>query len=208
MVLGAAVSLAFSPVVAQAQSTQGQAETAGRGSGQERTLTIQTQTPGPLTVGDSPVSVDDTPTSPWGVRSTVDINCVACVPGLASIPANPNAPWSLYGTVRHESRLGGFSAGFVGVHNYAPPLYSVMSIGGAYSPGGASSSVANFFVPSTQWHLTASFQRTLVTTAAGATLGLTADVLVPVKTDAAVNDSLGICPLPSGAVRFGMVFRW
>lgn len=121
---------------------------------------------------------------------------------------NGNAPWFVEGRVRHEGRSSAFSAGVVGVRNYTLPLYSASAIGGRLDPGPVSSSLANFYVPSTQWNLTAAVERTLRTTAGGATVGVAADAFFPLDVAAPTNDKSRIDPLPSQATRVGLALRW
>lgn len=211
--LAAALESTTAQVVAQEPPREGQGAVSGRGPEQPPASAPPAQEPHWIPIVDTRLRLDHEP-KPALERwlATVDINCVVCGgigdPGALPRSANPNAPWALQTTVRHTSFLGTFSTGLLGVRNYASPLYSAMAIGGDFSPGAASTTTANFLVPSTQWHLTAAFERTVFTTAHGATLGLAADLLLPVKTDPVTGDQLRIDPLPSRAVRFGIVFRW
>ncbi len=120
-------------------------------------------------------------------------------------PANPNAPWVVQGAVRHTNRLGTFSAGAIGVRNYALPLFMAMPPGQDFRPV-ASTSQADLSVRETQWHVTTAFSRRLWTHASGANVGVTADVLLPVRTGG--HELSKIAPLPSRAVRVGAVVRW
>jgi hypothetical protein len=157
---------------------------------------------------------------PWGADRTpiatpdleIDFHCAAC--GAASgldrftLPANRNAPWVFQGTARRATRPGAISAGLLGVRNYAAPLYTATPIGGSFNAGPLTTVTPNLAIPDTQWHLTAGFERTLLTTRRGITLGLTGDVLLPVNTDPVSGEPLRVDPLSSLAVRFGFVLRW
>ena len=110
--------------------------------------------------------------------------------------------------MRRSTRLGVISSGLLGVRNHASPLYTAMPIGGSFNPGPLTTVTPNLAIPDTQWHLTAGFERTLLRTKRGVTLGLTGDVLLPVNTDPVSADPLRVDPLSSLAVRFGFVLRW
>ena len=159
-----------------------------------------------LTIGTKPKSLLES----W--LSGVDMKCISC-DGLATSAlfpesSNRNAPWVLQGRWRHQTALGVVSTGFVGVRNYALPLYTAMPIGGDFDPGARGSSPANVFAPSTQWSLTAAVEKTLATFSNGATVGVTADVLVPVTTGSIGAGDPRIGALTSRTMRFGIVFRW
>lgn len=132
--------------------------------------------------------------------------------GDARVPpppsTNANAPWFFEGRVRHEGRSGAFSAGVVGVRNYSLPLYSASAIGGRLDPGPTSSSLANFYAPSIQWNLTAAVERTLKTTAGGATIGVAADGFLPLDPPEQTNDKTRTDSPSSRAFRLGSVLRW
>jgi hypothetical protein len=159
-----------------------------------------------LTIGTKPKSLLDS----W--LSSVDMKCISCG-GLATSALFPesmnrNAPWVLQGKWRRQTALGVVSTGFVGVRKYALPLYMAMPIGGDFDPGARGSSPANVFAPSTQWSLTGAVEQTLATFSNGATVGVTADVLVPVKTGSIGAGDPRIGALTSRTMRFGIVFRW
>lgn len=106
-------------------------------------------------------------------------------------------------------RLSGpVSTGFVGVRNYALPLYTGMPIGGDFNPGMLGSSLTSSFMPSSQWSLTAAVEKTLATFSNGATVGVTADVLIPVATESVSVGDPRIAALTSRAMRVGIVVRW
>jgi hypothetical protein len=165
-----------------------------------------------IPIVNSPWWVDRTPTTAPGHFPTIDFDCTAC--GATSrldcftVPVNPNAAWALQGRVRRATRLRVLSAGLLGIRNYASPVYTAMPIGGRFDPGPLTTVTPNLSVPDTQWHLTAGFERTLLTTKRGVTLGLTGDVLLPVSTDPVSGDPRRVDPLSSLAVRFGIVIRW
>lgn len=144
--------------------------------------------------------------------SGVEIKCIGC-PGFGTTAVrpestNPNAPWVLQGRWRRQTALGIVSTGFVGVRNYALPLSTAMPLGGDVDPGALGSSRASFVGPSSQWSLTAAFEKTLATFADGASVGVTADLLIPVKTESVMVGDPRISALASRTIRVGIVFRW
>ena len=168
--------------------------------------------PSQIPIVNGPWWADRTPTTTPDLFRVIDFDCTACgaTSGLDrfTLPANRNAPWVIQGRVRHATRLGVISAGLLGVRNYASPLYTGMPIGGSFNAGPLTTVTPNLAIPDTQWHLTAGFERTLLTTKRGVTFGLTGDVLLPVNTDPVSGDPLRVDPLSSLAVRFGFVLRW
>ena len=144
--------------------------------------------------------------------SGVEMKCIACLGfgTTAVLPesTNPNAPWVLQGKWRRQTTLGLVSTGFVGVRNYALPLSMAMPLGGDFDPGALGSSPTSAFAPSSQWSLTAALEKTLATFSNGATVGVTADMLIPVATESVSVGDPRIGALTSRTVRFGIVFRW
>ena len=144
--------------------------------------------------------------------SGVEMKCIACLGfGTTAVfpgSTNPNAPWVLQGRWRRQTTLGVVSTGFVGVRNYALPLAMAMPLGGDFDSGALSSSRSSAFAPSSQWSLTAAVERTLATFSNGATVGVTADLLIPVATESISVGDPRIGALTSRAIRFGIVFRW
>jgi len=145
--------------------------------------------------------------------SDVEMNCIACrgfaTTAVFSEPANPNAPWALQGTWKRQTTVGGLSTGFVGVRNYALPLSTVVPLGGDVDHFTTGSSWrTSVFAPSSQWYLTAAIEKTVATQSNGASVGVTADVLIPVHTESISVDDPRISALTSRAVRFGVVVRW
>jgi hypothetical protein len=177
-------------------------------------LDERAQQPSPALPAPMELRLDHLPRSRWETSPVhFLLDCTTCGGADEPIgpdrPTNPNAPWIVQAAARYTNRMGTFSAGVIGVRNYAPPLYVGMSPGQAFQvSGAASTSQTNFFVPETQWHLTVAFVRTLWTHSRGASVGLTADFLLPVNTDLQTNDLSRIDPLPSRAIRFGVIVRW
>jgi hypothetical protein len=140
----------------------------------------------------------------------VDMRCLGC-PGSGMVAAlsessNPNAPRVLQGTWRHRTTLGVVSTGFVGVRNYALPP-SVGMPGGDFDPGSYRAPRASSFAPVSQWYLTAGIEKTLATRPDGASIGVRADVLIPVKTNSMSADDPRIKALKSRTARIGVVLR-
>jgi hypothetical protein len=150
------------------------------------------------------------PLTTW--LSTADVRCLSCgggdPPGGLMPSTNGNAPWAFQGTLHRQGNAGRLSLGVLGTRNYAGPLYGALSPEGAFAPGPLSTITPNLAIPSTQWHLTAGFERTLFTTKGGATLGIYGDVLLPLQADPAAADPLSVGPISSRAARFGVVIRW
>jgi hypothetical protein len=158
-----------------------------------------------LTTSTKPKSLLDS----W--LSGVEMSCVGCR-GLETTAARPEstnatAPWVLQGRWRRQTNLGVVSTGFVGVRNYALPLYTAMPIGGDVDPAALRSSPSTAFAPFSQWSLTASVEKTLIKRANGATVGVTADLLMPVATNSIVGDRR-MSGLTSPTARIGIVVRW
>ena len=210
MMVGLAVA-GSSPLAAQVLS-QGEQTAAPSQRSAPTPPTDASPEPSQIPIVNGPWWVDRTPTAAPDVFKAIDFDCTACGASsdLArfSLPDNRNAPWAFQGTARRATRLGVISGGVLGVRNFASPMYTAMPIGGRFQAGPLTTVTPNLSIPDTQWHLTAGFERTLLRTKGGVTLGLTGDVLLPVNTDAATGDPLRVDPLSSLAVRFGFVLRW
>ena len=206
----AVLSATAAQILAQVRPPEPPA-TASQDDPQQPTIEAS-QEPTSIPIANSQWWVDGTPTPSPGIFSEVDVACTACGATSAldpfALPPNANAPWAFQGTVRRVTRLGLISGGLLGVRNYAPPVYTAMPIGGSFNAGPISTVTPSLSVPDTQWHLTVGFERTLITTKRGVTLGFTGDALLPVNTDSASGDPLRVDPLSSLAVRFGLVIRW
>jgi hypothetical protein len=72
----------------------------------------------------------------------------------------------------------------------------------------ASSSWTGTFAPTSQWYLTAAIEKILATRTDGASLGISADVLIPVDTESATARNPRTRALTSNTLRFGIVLRW
>ena len=206
------VSAPDSPLAAQVLPLESPTAAPSQGSAPLQPTEPPPAEPSQIPIANGPWWADRTPTTTPGLFRVIDFDCTACgaTSGLDrfTLPANRNAPWIFQGTVRHATRLGVISTGLLGVRNYASPLYTGMPIGGSFNAGPHTTLTPNLAIPDTQWHLTAGFERTLLTTKRGVTFGLTGDVLLPVNTDPVSGDPLRVDPLSSLAVRFGFVLRW
>jgi len=144
--------------------------------------------------------------------SGAEMNCIGCrgfgTTAVRPESTNPNAPWVLQRKWRRQTALGVVSTGFVGVRNYALPLSTALPLGGDLDPGALGSPSTSAFAPSSQWSLTAAVEKTLATRADGASVGVTADLLIPVATESVTVGDPRISALQSRTVRFGIVFRW
>jgi hypothetical protein len=144
--------------------------------------------------------------------SGVEMQCIGCrgfePTGIRPELTNATAPWVLQGRWRRQTTLGVVSTGFVGVRNYALPLSTAMPLGGEFDRAALGSSGASAFAPVSQWSLTAAVEKTLATRANGASVGVTADLLVPFKTESITVGDPRTSALTSPTVRFGIIFRW
>lgn len=144
--------------------------------------------------------------------SGIDMKCIGC--GVFAAPAvrpestNPNAPWVLQGRWHRQTAAGVVSAGFVGVRDYALPLFTAMPLGGSVDSAALGMARASSFAPSSQWSVTAGIEKTLATRANGASVGVVADLMVPVRTDSASVGDPRISALASRTIRVGIIFRW
>jgi hypothetical protein len=138
------------------------------------------------------------------------MKCVGCPDAGTSarpISTNQNAPWVLRGKWQRDTPFGRASIGFAGIRNSALPASTVLPLGGDAGHTTVGSSTA-FFMPSTQWSVTAGLEKTLVTFSTGATVGIVTDLIVPVHTTAAVAADPRMGGMKSAALRFGVVLRW
>jgi hypothetical protein len=141
----------------------------------------------------------------------VETACIGCgLDPAGALPAstNVNAPWALHGRWRRQTPFGVVSTGFMGVRNYALPLSTVVPLGGGLDAGALRSLGANQVLPVSQWSVTAGIEKTLVKRANGASVGVAADVLVPVSKDTAGVEDPRVDVLGSTTTRFGIVVRW
>ena len=123
-------------------------------------------------------------------------------------PTNPNAPRLLQGRWRRQTPLGMVSTGFVHVRNYALPLSTAMPLGGDVDPVALGSARTSAFAPFSQWSLTGAVEKTLATFSSGATVGITADVLIRVSTTSVGAGDPRSGAFTSRTIRAGIVFRW
>jgi hypothetical protein len=159
-----------------------------------------------LTSGTKPKS----PMDSW--LAGVEMTCFGCggFEATAARPGSTNAtaPWVLQGRWRRQTALGAVSTGFVGVRNYALPLSTAMALGGAVDPAALGHLPATSFAPVSQWSLTAAVEKTLVRRANGASIGVAADLLIPVATNSVTVGDPRINALTTPTIRVGIVFRW
>jgi hypothetical protein len=139
------------------------------------------------------------------------MNCIGCSTAATTVrpeSTNRNAPWVLQGKWQRETRLGVASVGFVGIRNSALPPSSVIPLAGDPGFTSLNSSHTSFFMPSTQWSVTAGLEKTLVKFSNGASVGAVADFIVPVHTTSAVAADRRLSGMKSAALRWGFVVRW
>jgi hypothetical protein len=144
--------------------------------------------------------------------SDVEMKCIGCgwfdANAVRPESRDPYALWVLQGKWRRQTSFGVVSTGFVGTRNSSLPLFTAMPIGGDVDPVTLGSSHATFVAPSSQWSLTAAFAKTLATSKGGASVGVTADALIPVKTESLVGGDPRISAMSSSAIRVGVFVRW
>jgi hypothetical protein len=162
----------------------------------------------PLSLFDNRFTTPKSAMESW--LSGFEMKCIGCG-GLEATAARPEstnatAPWVLHGKWRRPTLLGVVSTGIVGVRNYALPLSIAMPLGGDVDPAALRSAGTSAFAPVSQWSLTAAVEKTLVRRANGASVGITADLLIPVATNSVVAGDPRISA--SSTLRFGIVFRW
>jgi hypothetical protein len=159
-----------------------------------------------LSIGAKPPSLLES----W--LSGAKVQCTGCrgfetgVAGTETTDAN--APWVLQGKWRRRSAFGAVSGGFVGVRNSAAPLSTVMPIGGDADLRALQATHSSVFAPMTQWSLTASLEKTLVTRKSGATIGVIGDVLMPIASKSDLEGDARMSALKPVTFRVGIVFRW
>ena len=143
--------------------------------------------------------------------SGVEMTCIGCrgfeTTAVRPESASANAPWALQGKWRRQTTFGVLSTGFVGVRNYASPLATVLPLGRDLDPVALSTSATSMDSAVSQWSLTAGVEKTLVTRANGASVGVTADVLIPFEVDTISVDPR-TSALKSPTVRVGIVLGW
>jgi hypothetical protein len=197
---------------------------AGLGSSTVRAQSLQAQTQVPARPPEpAPASPTDLflfdhwlSTRPQSVTESwlrgIEMKCIGCggfdAAAVRPEPTNATAPWALYGRWRRQTTLGVVSTGFIGVRNYALPLSTAIPLGGDFDPRALSTSGTSVFAPVTQWSLTAAVEKTLAKRANGASVGVTADMLVPLKTETIGVGDPRISALTSATFRFGIIFRW
>lgn len=152
-----------------------------------------------------------TTTPPPSWLSGIEMNCIGC-PGAVTFSGppstNPNAPWLLHGKWRRDTPFGTASVGFAGMRNSALPLSTMMPLGAELASTTLGSSHTGFFMPSTQWSVTAGLEKTLKRFSNGATIGVAADFMVPVHTTAIGAGDPRLGAMKAAAFRFGIVIRW
>jgi hypothetical protein len=200
-----ATALFGTPSTARAQSLAAQTQERSRPSD-----------PPPVSAADLSLFEHWLSTKPTGVMESwlrdFTMKCVGCggldLTGVRPDSTNATAPWALHGKWSRETMLGVVSTGFVGVRNYALPLSTAIPIGGDLDPRALSMSGTSVFAPVSQWSLTAAVEKTLAKRASGASVGVTADMLVPVKSDTIGVGDPRAGGLTSATFRLGIIFRW
>jgi hypothetical protein len=95
---------------------------------------------------------------------------------------NPNAPWKVGGGFTYSADNGTIARiGVTGHRNYRTPLFMNQTIGGGQDLTLPLVSFTDLSQRSVQWELVAGVEKTLIRTAGGATIGVVADVFVPLN---------------------------
>jgi hypothetical protein len=143
--------------------------------------------------------------------SGVGMTCVGCrqfETGMKPEIGSATAPWALQGTWRRRTGVGVVSAGFVGLRNYALPLSAAVRPDGALDPVVLSTVGGAAFLPGSRWSVTAGVEKTLATRPSGASVGVTADALIPVENDAVGGADPRTRGFAATTMRLGVVVRW
>jgi hypothetical protein len=157
-----------------------------------------------LATGAKPKSVVDS----W--LSGFEMKCTGCqVETTALFPetTDANALWLMRGKWQRQTSFGAVSAGFVGLRNYASPLYTALPLGGDIDLRMLEATRSSVFAPTSQWSLTASVEKTFFKSKGGATIGVVADAMMPVATSSAIVGDARMSGM-TPTVRAGFVFRW
>lgn len=158
-----------------------------------------------LAIGAKPKSVVESWLSGFEMKCT---GCQAETTALFPETTDANAPWLMRGKWQRETALGTVSAGFVGLRNYASPLYTAMPIGGDIDPRMLAATRSSVFAPTSQWSLTASVEKTFFKSKGGATIGVIADMMMPVSATSAIVRDARMNGMASPTLRVGIIFRW
>lgn len=144
--------------------------------------------------------------------SGADVKCIGCrlFDPNATRPesTNPNAPFAFQAKWHAQTALGRISAGVLGVRNYAFSPSVGTPIGGDFNPGPLGSSSTAFLGPTSQWSLSAAYEKTLRTFRNGATISVVGDVMIPVSTTSTAPRDPRIGAMSSRTIRGGIVIRW
>jgi hypothetical protein len=215
LAVGSSAALAQSPPAPPTQDPSSAVKPSEASGDASQGHRIEPPKPTPTSVSlfDPQLLTGTRPTSVFDSRLPgVEMKCIACpgFPTTAGLPqsTSSNAPWLLHGTWQRQTSLGVLSTGFAGVRNSAVPLYTAVPLGSDYDQFAAASWRTSAFAPSSQWYLTAAIEKTLRTRADGTSLGVTADVLIPIDTDSISAEDPRIGALTSRTLRFGIVVRW
>jgi hypothetical protein len=145
-------------------------------------------------------------------QSSVEVKCIGCR-GFETTVVRPQsttatAPWALRGRWQRHTTLGVVSTGFLGVRNYALPLFTAIPLGGDLDHAALRTSGGSMDATVSQWSLTAGIEKTLFKRENGASVGVAGDLLMPFKTDTIGVDDPRNTALDSPTMRLGIIFRW
>lgn len=146
-----------------------------------------------------------------GWRSGLDMACVGCLlvgEERWGKPARANDPWALHARWRRPTPLGILSAGVLGVRNYALPLSTVLPLDGELDGAALASSGTSTFLPGSRWSLTAAIEKTLFMRPGGTSIGVKADLFVPLKTPENAAGDARLDALSSTTGRVGVLVGW
>ena len=90
----------------------------------------------------------------------------------------------------------------------ALPLSAAVRPDGALDPAVLSTAGGSASLPGSRWSVTAGVEKTLATRASGASVGITADAVMPVEHDAVGGDDPRTRGFAAATMRVGVVVRW
>lgn len=131
--------------------------------------------------------------------------CSGCTASGIQPPRNPNAPWAVRSSVTYAGAGAQVTFGVVGHRNYQLPLFMSQALGGDHDLTAPESSLTDMSRSQTRWQVSARVQKTVKRMSGGQTIGLFADVFIPINSEVAGAGAPDAPVLRSRAIRFGVV---
>lgn len=141
----------------------------------------------------------------WRIDLGLPNGCPTCDATRLQPPGNANAPWALRAGVSYVGPGTQATFGVVGYRNYKLPLFMSQPLGASQDLTPPVSSFVDMADARTRWLLSAAVRKTIMRMSEGQTIGLGADVFMPITWDAASPGAPDVRALPSKALRFGVV---